>query len=461
VCSSDLSAVTGFFFLPLLGVRNSVLLVVSLNVALGFLLVMSSGRRRRIAGVAANMLGASVFVPVFYFASENKPVLSEWDTQRKYAMYEILYLKEGIECTLSVLLNKTNGARELNINGQSTAYTSYRDIQVHKMLVHVPMVLHPDPREVLIVGFGMGCTSYEATIYEGARVTCVELVKDEIETARFFEDLNKNVIANPKFTFVHDDGRNYIQLKDRTYDVISFNAIHPRLSPALYTYEFYQMCRNRMGPDSLICAWLPTNWLTPYEFRSLVKTFISVFPQSTLWYCNPDHVILVGGLKNISMDFEMFARKLGRPYVSEYLEPANLEHPLTLAGTLLLGPDGLDRYAADAEIVSDDRSQIEFSRCLDYGLNDPVWIPLLDVRQQYLGELHEIITADDINTKAALRDNFKSLPLLVSAQIKSDPKYNRHREAIEEFDKALALAPQNGNISYWRQFSTGRLAPGR
>jgi len=447
------SVLTGFIILPLLGVKNSVLLVVSLNVVLGFLLILGSSQRRSFPGLAANMLGMLVFVPVFFFATVDQPILSEWNRQRRGGKYDVLYSKEGIECTLSVLLNRINGARELNINGQSTAYTSYRDIQVHKMLVHVPMLLHPDPREVLVVGFGMGCTSYEATLYENSHVTCVELVKDETEAARFFEDLNKNVLENPKFTFIHDDGRNYIQLKDRTYDVISFNAIHPRLSPALYTLEFYEMCRNRMGPDSLICAWMPSNWLSVHEFQSLVKTFISVFPESTLWYCNPDHVVLVGGLNKTNIDFAEFSTKMRQPDILECLKASNLDDPFSLAGTLVLGPRGLERYSAGARVVSDNHSQVEFSRCLDYGLNEAVWVPLLDIRQQYLGELAQVISTKDSAIRATLHDNMKSLPLLVSAQILSDPKYNKHREALEDYNKALLLAPQNRNIAYWKDIS--------
>ena len=71
-------------------------------------------------------------------------------------------------------------------------------------------MLHKDPREALIVGFGMGITSYGATLYENVNVTCVELVKNEIETAPYFGDLNKDVLTNPKFHFVHDDGRDQV-----------------------------------------------------------------------------------------------------------------------------------------------------------------------------------------------------------------------------------------------------------
>jgi spermidine synthase len=447
------SILTGFFLLPLLGIRRSIMLVVSINIGLGLALIMASSRRKCIMGRAANMLGAVSLMPVVYSAATARPILQELNMHREKSTYEILYCKEGLECTLSVLRNRSTGGLELNINGQSTAYTSYRDIQVHKMLAHVPMLMHPDPKEALIVGFGLGCTSYEAALYEKARVTCVELVKDESDVAKHFDDYNKNILANPRFHFVHDDGRTYIQLVDRKYDVISFNAIHPRLSPGLYTREFYQICRNRLEPDGVICAWLPTNWITTKEFRSLVGTFVSVFPDSTFWLCNPDHVLLVGGLKNPGIDFADLKRRMAQPEIREHLRSANLADPLSLVGTLILGPEGLKAYAGDAPMVTDDHSMVEFSRCLDYGLNDAVWAPILNVRQGYFGELMAVIKTSNPEDRKAVYSNLRSLSPSIRAQILSDLKYNNHEEALREYDEALRLAPQNDNIAYWKRQS--------
>lgn len=444
------SAVTGFLFLPLLGVRHSVLLIVSVNVVLGLMLILTSTKRKSVVGMAANALGIASLAPVAYFATIDRPVLQDWNIHERKSAFDILYCKEGIECTLSVLLNKQTRGRELNINGQSTAYTSYRDIQVHKMLVHVPMLMHPDPVKVLIVGFGMGCTSYEATLYEKAKVTCVELVKDEAETAKYFEDLNRGVLRNPKFNFVHDDGRNYLQVADNTFDVISFNAIHPRLSPGLYTKEFYEICRSRMAPRGVICAWIPTNWVTPEEFRSLIKTFVSVFPESTMWFCNPDHVILIGELKSPEIDFDTFKERMLQPEIYDYMKPAGLGDPFSLMGTLILGPAGLKAYAAGASVVTDDRSQVEFSKCLDYGMNEAVWDPILRVRDKYMSELMAIVRTSSSEERETLYNNLKSLTPFLAALILSDPKYDRHAEALVEYDRALALAPQNENIVYWK-----------
>ena len=60
---------------------------------------------------------------------------------------------------------------QLNINGTSTAYTDVTDLQVHRMLAHLPMAIHPDPAEVLVIGFGFGSTAYGILRYGPTRVS--------------------------------------------------------------------------------------------------------------------------------------------------------------------------------------------------------------------------------------------------------------------------------------------------
>jgi spermidine synthase len=451
------SVLTGFFLLPLLGIRRNVLIVVAINMALGIILIVISSSRKALLGRMTLLAVIALALPLVPLARADHPILQDWNIRHKGAIYEILYCNEGIECTLSVLRNKKNNLLELNINGQSTAYTSYSDIQVHKMLAHFPMLLHPNPKEVLVIGFGMGVTSYGATLHDNANVTCVELVNNEIEAASYFDSINYGIVENPSFNFIHGDGRNYIHVVDRKFDVITFNAIHPRLSPSLYTRDFYEKCRTRLNPDGIICAWVPTNWLAPAEFRSLVNTFVDVFPQSTLWHSNPDHVLLIAGLKEISIDFDALSRKLAQPQIAGHLHSSNIRDPYSLIGMLILGPAGLKEYTKDSFLVTDNDPKVEFSRFFTMGLNEPVWSHILNVRAHYINELPEIIRTSNIDDKVTIGRNLKSLEPFINAQLMADPGLKHDEEAIAEYEKALALAPQNANIFYWRAVSLHRM----
>ena len=144
---------------------------------------------------------------------------------------QLVYTHEGREATLSVLRDPGSGVLDLNINGQSTAFTTYMDLQVHRMLGHLPALCHPAPKNALVVGFGFGCSCH-ALAAEGLDVDCVELIPDERESAAWFEEVNGGVLHHPGFHFMNGDGREYLLATPRRYDIISFNAIHPKLARA-------------------------------------------------------------------------------------------------------------------------------------------------------------------------------------------------------------------------------------
>ena len=171
--------------------------------------------------------------------------------------------------------------RYLNINGHNTAHTTFADIVIHKMLAHLPMLLHPNPQKVLVIGFGFGNTNHSFLQYDIKRVDCVELLKEERETAKFFEPENHDILNHPKFAYITDDGRNYILATDRLYDIISINAIDPKFSPMLYTNDFYELCKKRLTTNGLVVAWLPIYGMTPMEVKALIKSFVDVFPHSS------------------------------------------------------------------------------------------------------------------------------------------------------------------------------------
>jgi spermidine synthase len=201
-----------------------------------------------------------------YFHDENKG-------------YRLLYAKDGVAASVSILERK-DGIREINLDGKSTAYTNYSDIQVHQYLGHLPLMLLPSrtPAKVLIVGFGLGSTCWSCLQHDVEFVECVELVKEEQETAKYFEEENHDVVSHPKFRLMIGDGRNYLLATDQMYDVISLNAIHPKFSPSLYTSDFYELVQARLSDDGIVCAWITLDGLTEQEFKMLLRSYWEVFP---------------------------------------------------------------------------------------------------------------------------------------------------------------------------------------
>ncbi|MBM3319201.1 MAG: fused MFS/spermidine synthase [Candidatus Eisenbacteria bacterium] len=359
------SLLAGFLLLPVLGVSRSIAVISLVNLAVGGFVILLSSRRgaRRLAGAFA-LLSLLVLGGANLFLSQWRPmILESRHFKNPDRPMELLYADEGATASLAVLRDKKAGHLELNINGESTAYTTYTDMQVHLMLSHTPLLLAEEPEKVLVIGFGMGVTCYGAVLYPSVeRVDCVELVPKEVETAAFFRSVNRGILDHPKFRLIIDDGRTFIFAAEEKYDLISFNAIHPSHSPALYTSDFYAECRARMTEKGLICAWVPTNSFTERQFQILLRTFLSVFPHSSLWYVNPNHLVLIGALEPLRIDYDDFVRKASLPGVREDLARYTMEDPLRLLAFHLMDEHALERYTRSVPVNSDDKPYLEYSR---------------------------------------------------------------------------------------------------
>jgi len=355
----------GFVMLPLLGnIQKSILLSASLYVVIGlFLLIVATEKSRarlRLRLSAATGLAALVLLNILF---TGQPVIKLSHLFKDQpGLYTLRYLREGPDASIAVL-EKAAGPRELNINGHSTASTNYMDMQVHRMLSHLPVLLHHDPKKVLVIGFGMGSTVWGCCQYsEVERVDVVELLRDEKETASWFEEINHGVLDHPKLKFIQGDGRNYLLASREKYDVISFNAIHPRYSANLYTVDFYQMCREKITSDGIICAWMTQNALAEVEWRMLCRSFTEVFPHSTLWYCNPQHFCLVGSTRPLEINFESWQERMAEAEVAADLRDSNLEDPPVLITRYIFGREELHDYLTDSPLNTDDKPLVEFAR---------------------------------------------------------------------------------------------------
>lgn len=352
-----------FVLIPLLRLQHSILLCSSIYVLLGIVLLAAIPREP--AGRRAGTIFATAMIALLALgnlAFEGRPmVLESYFFKDPRQPHRLVYLNEGPSASLAVLENNV-GTRLLNINGVTTAINNHMDMQVHRMLSHLPLLLHPNPQTALVVGFGMGSTPWGCCQHPLERVDVVELLRKEKETAQYFEDINHGVLNHPKLNFIVGDGRNYLLATDERYDMISFNAIHPRFSANLYTKDFYELCRARLTPNGVICAWLTQNAMTDSEFRMLVRSLVDVFPHSSLWYCNPEHFCLIGLLEPTQIDLADWQRRMTAPAIARDLEDSNLDDPYVLATRYMFGEEALREYVRGAPLNTDDRPLIEFAR---------------------------------------------------------------------------------------------------
>ena len=183
---------------------------------------------------------------------------------------------------------------------------------------HLPLLMHPDPQDVLFLGLGTGLTAAGAIPHqEVKRVTAVELIPEVVEAARELAEYNFNVVDHEKSRMVCDDGRHFLLATDEKFDVIVSDLFVPWESESgyLYTVEHYEVSAARLKEGGLFCQWLPLYQVGEAEFEAIANSFSSVFPAVTLWWgklagSRGPVIALVGKAGPVELDSEGTNRRI-------------------------------------------------------------------------------------------------------------------------------------------------------
>ena len=275
---------------------------------------------------------------------------------------DVLFFHEGINETISVI--KPKGANQgLIVNGKVVASTTRQDIQCQYTLGHLPMLLHPDPKRVFVLGLGTGMTLGAVSVHpEVEQVVLAELEPSVAPAARTFARFNHDVLDNPKLRTVFTDGRNYLLTTRERFDVITADPIHPwtRGSSYLYTEEYYRLAADRLAPGGVMCQWLPIYELTPKDVATVVRTFQQAFTHSVLWLTQYD-AELVGSNAPIVIDEERLAQRLAAPVVAADLAMVEMGSVDDFLSYFVAGTEGLRSFSSLGVVNTDHNLRLEFS----------------------------------------------------------------------------------------------------
>ena len=239
-------------------------------------LLAQSFRRRLVATVIAV---AAVVVGGVWIRGESAlhvPVGSE----------RLVFYEEGRSATISVLQEVT-GTRTIFIDRVPVAGTDAIMLTDQKSLAHVPLLVHPEARRVLTVGFGSGGASWSFSRYPAVeRIDAVEIDPSVFHAAPHLEDSNHGVWQDARFHLILEDARNYLASTAAEYDVISTDCTDLRYksNANLYTVDYFTLARRRLRPGGVVTVWMPLGGLGGDTFRMAIRTFRQVFPHTTVWY---------------------------------------------------------------------------------------------------------------------------------------------------------------------------------
>jgi spermidine synthase len=156
------------------------------------------------------------------------------------------------------ILETAEYGRMLVLDGHTQSAADDEDIY-HECLVQPAMLLHPDPRRVLIIGGGEGATAREVLRHAKVEaVTMVDLDGELVELCReHLPQWHAGAFDDPRLTLIAGDGLEFIAKDTTLWDVIILDlvdAYEEGPSEALFATEFYRKVRARLAPGGVLAV---------------------------------------------------------------------------------------------------------------------------------------------------------------------------------------------------------------
>jgi spermidine synthase len=343
------SLVSGFLLLPAIGSYRTLTILAAIAFASALTLLAASEWRwpARLGAAAATVL---VFAGAVAWSADP---FDEFVAQR-YARDRIIWKEEGIEAT-AVVHQSPDGHLILTVNGNHQASTDESTTYVHRRIGHLPMALHPNPHTALVIGLGGGATAGAVSLH-GSDVDIVELAGSVARGARFFGSINYGVLGRANAHLRVDDGRNFLMLTRKRYDVITADVIHPIFAGSgnLYSVEYFRLLRRVLNRGGMAVQWVAG---TEAEYKIIARTFLSVFPYTTVWGGGS---LLVGMTEPLRLSRADFNLKLRDPSRAQGLHDLGTDTFARLLGAFNAGPDELAAFVGPGPLLTDDRPSVEY-----------------------------------------------------------------------------------------------------
>lgn len=180
----------------------------------------------------------------------------------------------------------TNGihSRRLYINGTGITYLTV----ITKVLAYVAKAARPDATSMLNICFGMGAT-YRSSIISGLHTTAVELDPTVPSVMPWFYPDAHKYLHSPLGKIIVSDGRNYVRLSDKHYNLITVDFPPPVWNAGagvLLAREFYQEAAQRLTSGGVFVTYIPL--YEPTLEKMILRTIRPEFRHVSVVY-NPKH----------------------------------------------------------------------------------------------------------------------------------------------------------------------------
>lgn len=270
-----------FILLPFVGLFYSSLIFGAVNIILGLWLNLKLMKRRTLSFY----VGIVVLIILFGLTLSAGSLLKVWE--------EKIYKSPIVENIQSpyqkIVITKKDDDVKLFLN-RSIQFSSKDEHRYHEMLVHVPMLLHPAPKDILILGGGENLASRE--VLKHPYVKSIDLVDiDEVmlnlsQNNQYLLEINEKASLNPKVNLIADDAFTYLSNSVKDYDVIISDLPDPSIDAIakLYSKQFFGLVKRNLKKDGIFVTQSGEVYYSNTAFSCIKNTVSEVFPNTKTYH---------------------------------------------------------------------------------------------------------------------------------------------------------------------------------
>ncbi|WP_213975073.1 polyamine aminopropyltransferase [Tepidanaerobacter acetatoxydans] len=185
----------------------------------------------------------------------------------------------------------------------------------NEMIAHVPLNIHPNPKNVLIIGGGDCGAAREVTKYPNVeRIDMVEVDEMVVQACRKYLPKVSGNLSDPRVNFIFEDGTAFVkEQRNYLYDVVIIDSSDP-VGPAvkLFELEFYKDIYRNLRENGLMVCQSESPIFYSEMMAKIHKNLNSLFPiVKTYMATVPTYP---GGF----WTFTMGSKKYWKPYPEKF-----------------------------------------------------------------------------------------------------------------------------------------------
>jgi spermidine synthase len=264
-----------------------------------------------------------------------------WSRLHGAAPNRVIFVEDG--SGLSLMRDdgtESNPYITVFVNGLGYSWIPYGDI--HTVLGALPLLLHPNPRDIAVIGLGSGDTLFSiGGRPEVESVHCIEILRPQLENLRQLVQTHpdpgvQKLLADKRVQHLAGDGRAYLMRTQQRFDLIEADAQWPTTAYAgnFYSREYFELVKNRLKPGGFAVTWAPT--------ERVHQTFLGVFPYVVRLGDNVD----VGSSQPISFEPAKISAEGQEQFVHDYFATAGIDVDAMIKD--YLQPGRVTAYGPDA-----------------------------------------------------------------------------------------------------------------